>query len=122
VVLLDRSLYSTLAYQGSALPPGRRRTLSRLQREATLVPDRVILLDLPLRAAEARMRMRGGTRDPTEQRATLRRASRAYRALSRRPGWIALDARQSPGQLVAQLDRRLTPWVLRRSAPSRERP
>ena len=46
VVLQDRSYFSTLAYQGSALPAADRRRLAQLQRSATRSPDRVVLLDL----------------------------------------------------------------------------
>jgi dTMP kinase len=119
VVLLDRSFFSTLAYQGSALPPSRRSELERLQHAATLVPHRVILLDLPVDLSEARLSHRGTARDPTERRAVLRRAARTYRVLARRPGWILLNARLSPARLVSQLHRRLTPWVLHRNAQRR---
>ncbi|MGC2288896.1 MAG: dTMP kinase [Thermoplasmata archaeon] len=115
VVLQDRSFYSTLAYQGTALPPGRRRELARIQLGATVVPDRVILLVLPVSLSESRIHRRGPDREPMEQREVLRRASRAYRRFARRPGWVVLDARQAPEQLLARLDRRLTPWVLRRA-------
>ncbi|MCI4353345.1 MAG: dTMP kinase [Thermoplasmata archaeon] len=121
VVLLDRSFYSTLAYQGSALPVALRQVLEHLQRAVTVVPHRVVLLDVPLTTSWARMERRGGRRDPTERREVLRRAARAYRSMAREPGWIVLDARRSPDELVAQLDRRLTPWVLRRRGRSRGR-
>jgi dTMP kinase len=120
-VLLDRSFYSTLAYQGSALPLSRRRDLERLQRAATIVPDRVILLRLPLGLSEQRMTRRGRAREPTERRAVLRRAARAYDRLSRRDGWVSLDARLPPGELLALLRRGLTPWVLRRARRARPR-
>jgi dTMP kinase len=113
VVLLDRSFYSTLAYQGSALPATQRRALIGLQRRATIVPDRVILLTMPLRLSEARMRQRGTVRNPTERREILRRASRTYRQLARTHRWIVLDARRTPDQLVNLLDARLTGWVRR---------
>jgi len=121
VVVLDRSFYSTLAYQGSALPVAQRRTLERLQHDATIVPDRVILLDLPVEASQARMERRGSARDPTEHHEVLRRASRAYHQLARRFGWMVLDARRTRAELLRQVDRRLTPWVLRRSGPRRGR-
>jgi dTMP kinase len=121
VVLLDRSLYSTLAYQGSALPARQLRELKRLQREATIIPDRVVLLDLPLSFAERRMRNRGGARAPTEQVEVLRRASRAYHRMARSARWLVLDARRSPADLVEELDHELTPWVLRRTAGVRAR-
>lgn len=121
VVLLDRSFYSTLAYQGSALPAARQKELERRQRAAARRPDRVVLLDLSVRRSEGRRQRRGSVPAPTEHRAVLRRAARAYRALARRGGWIVLDARQSRRQIVARLHRRLTPWVLRRLGRERAR-
>ncbi|MCI4369671.1 MAG: dTMP kinase, partial [Thermoplasmata archaeon] len=46
VVLTDRSFYSTLAYQGSALPRSARRKLVLVQHGVTEIPDRVVLLEL----------------------------------------------------------------------------
>lgn len=121
VVLLDRSFYSTLAYQATSLPPRRRREVERMQVDAARVPDRVILLDLPVGVSEARVYGRGRPREPTERRAVLERASNAYRRMARRPGWILLDGRLTPEQLMKQLHRRLTPWVVRRAVGRRER-
>jgi dTMP kinase len=121
VVLQDRSFYSTLAYQGSALPASRQRELERLQREATIVPDRVVLLDVPVRISEARLYRRGKVREPTERHEALQRASRVYRRLARRRGWIVLDGRQTPEELLGKLGRRLTPWVLRQGRVGRAR-
>ncbi|MGA8302622.1 MAG: dTMP kinase [Thermoplasmata archaeon] len=93
LVLLDRSFYSTLAYQGSALRPSDRRRLERLQRTATIVPDRVVLLDLDPGEAIHRLASRVRPRGPLERTATLRRVAKAYRTLARRPGWVVVDAR-----------------------------
>ena len=71
VVLQDRSFYSTLAYQGSALPPRDRRRLAQLQRSATRIPDRVILLDLDLTEALRRLGGRNLRRGPLERERTL---------------------------------------------------
>ncbi len=92
IVLSDRSLYSTLAYQGSALPPKDRRRLERLQRRATIIPDRAILLDLDPRRALDRLGARASRRGPLERLAILRRVSVSYRGLARRRGWILVDA------------------------------
>jgi dTMP kinase len=120
VILLDRSFYSTLAYQGSALPPARRRELEQAQLEATIVPDRVVLLDLPLAVARDRMERRGTAKDPTEHHEVLRRAARTYRQLARRHHWIVLDARREARTLLGETDRRLTGWARRRTATARE--
>jgi dTMP kinase len=120
IVLQDRSFYSTLAYQGSALSVERQRALARIQREATLEPDWVVLLDLPVELSEARMRPSRAW-EPTERPEVLRRASRAYRRFARSRRWIVLDARRTPEQVLAEVDRRLTPWILGRRSAGRAR-
>ena len=93
LVLSDRSFYSTLAYQGSELSPADRRRLERLQRQASIVPDRVILLDLEPGTALRRLGVRAGRRGPLERRRVLGRVARAYRTMSARRGWTVVDAR-----------------------------
>ncbi len=100
VVLQDRSFYSTLAYQGSALPRGERRRLEQLQRSATRPPDRVVLLDLAPREALRRLGARGAHRGPLERLANLRRVASAYRSLARRHDWEVLDAGAPTAELV----------------------
>jgi len=102
VVLQDRSFYSTLAYQGSALPASDRRRLEQLQRAAAREPDRVVLLDLPLSDALNRVGSRSDRRGPLERARTLRRVARAYRALAGSRRWLVLDARASPSELLRQ--------------------
>lgn len=103
VVLQDRSFYSTIAYQGSALPSRDRRRLSELQRSATRTPDRVVLLDLPPSEALHRLGDRALRRGPLERQRTLRRVARAYRALARSNRWQVLDARAPPRELLRQV-------------------
>jgi dTMP kinase len=102
LVLTDRSFYSTLAYQGSALPPRDRRRLEQLQRGASVSPDRVLLLDLDPSVALHRLGRRSSRRAPLEKAATLRRVARAYRRLATRPGWTRLDARRPQRELVRE--------------------
>jgi dTMP kinase len=92
VVISDRSFYSTLAYQGSALSAKLARRLARLQRGATSVPDRVVWLDLEPTEALRRLGTRSRSRTPLERLATLRRVARAYRRLARAPRWTVVDA------------------------------
>jgi dTMP kinase len=99
-VITDRSYFSTLAYQGSALPPRERARLERLQHGASIAPDRVLLLELPPEEALRRLVRRARPRAPLERRRTLERVARAYREVARRRGWVVLDARQSPRTLV----------------------
>jgi dTMP kinase len=93
LVLSDRSFYSTLAYQGSDLPPRGRRALERLQRSVARSPDLVLWVDLPVDEALRRIGIRGAPRAPVERRRTLRRVSASYRAMARSPGWVRLDGR-----------------------------
>lgn len=102
VVLTDRSFYSTLAYQGSTLAPQERRRLHELERMATREPDQVILLEIPSRLALRRLGGRKHVRGPLEERATLARVARAYRALARDPRWVVMDARGPVRDLVRE--------------------
>jgi dTMP kinase len=122
VVLTDRSFYSTLAYQGSILAPREARRLKELEQTATREPDQVILLEIPSRAALRRLGGRRRTRGPLEQRATLERVARAYRALARDPRWVVLDARAPVRDLVREALARLRlPRPTRRGARPRRR-
>ncbi|MFZ0699075.1 MAG: dTMP kinase [Thermoplasmata archaeon] len=100
VVLSDRSYWSTLAYQGSALAPERRRTLGALQSQATVEPDQVILIDLDPAEAMRRVGSRASAKSPLERRQTLQRVARAYRRFARQNGWLVLDA-QRPAREIA---------------------
>ncbi len=108
VVLSDRSFYSTLAYQGSSLPRRERARLEELERTATIAPDRVLLLDLPVRTALGRVDGRRRTLGPLEQRRVLERVARAYRRLARGSRWTVLDA----GIPASELRRRALDAVL----------
>ena len=122
LVLSDRSFYSTVAYQGSRLPPRERARLEQLQRRATVVPDRVLLLDLPPAWLGRRLAVRASARGPLERRASLERVARAYRALARRYGWAVLDARAPRLELLRAAERALGPLRLpRRPAPQGKR-
>ncbi len=111
VVLSDRSFYSTLAYQGSALPPAPRRALARLQRGVTVPPDRVLWLELPAAEALRRVGRRGNHRAPLERLRTLRRVARAYAGFARAGRWWVLDARRSRTELADGAYERLAAWL-----------
>ena len=102
VVLQDRSFYSTLAYQGSAMTPRDRRRLAQLERAAAREPDRVYLLELPPAEALRRLGGRRQRRGPLEVERTLERVARAYRVLARSRRWRVLDARAPPAELLRQ--------------------
>ena len=59
LVITDRSFYSTLAYQGSALGRAAVRRIEELSHRATRTPDRVVLLDLTPGEALRRLGRRG---------------------------------------------------------------
>jgi dTMP kinase len=121
LVLQDRSFYSTIAYQGSALSARDRRRLADLQKSATRRPDRVVLLDLPTSEALERLGGRSRQRGPLERRRTLDRVARAYRELARRNDWQVLDAQASPSELVREVIARLPLSRRARRAPARRR-
>lgn len=117
VVLLDRSFYSTLAYQGSALDRAGRRSLLALQRAVAVAPDRVLWLDLTPAEAMARVGRRGGATAPTERQATLRRVARAYRGMARDRRWQRLDASLPLPDVVQAADAGLRAAGLYRRRP-----
>ncbi|MGQ0552078.1 MAG: dTMP kinase [Planctomycetota bacterium] len=101
-VLLDRSHYSTAAYQGAGLGldlPG----ILELARLATggRPPDRVLLFELPAAAAAGRL---AGRAEPRRDRIEARdaeyfeRVAAGYRALARAEPerFVVLDAQRSP--------------------------
>ncbi|MFZ0892835.1 MAG: dTMP kinase [Thermoplasmata archaeon] len=122
IVISDRSLYSTLAYQGSALAKPLRAHLEEMQALATILPDRVILLDLPPTEALRRLRGRGRARSPLERRRTLERVRRAYRRLARQRDWLTLDARRSRRLLAEAAERYLVDSALAPATRRRRRP
>lgn len=109
VVVSDRSFFSTLAYQGSALPPRERRRLAELERAATRAPDHVLLLEIDPGVAIRRLGARAGARGPLEKRSTLERVAREYRRLARDPRWLVLDARAPVAELVRRGVERIAP-------------
>lgn len=117
VVVADRSFYSTLAYQGSALPRAARLALAALQRSATIPPDRVLWLSLPPERALSRVGARGRRRSPLERRRTLERVARAYKGFARSPRWRTLDAELSPVALAESAHAILRPWLARPRPP-----
>jgi dTMP kinase len=117
LVLSDRSMFSTLAYQGSSLPRGARDRLAVLQRGATVVPDRVVLLELSTAEAKRRRGRRAAARAPLEREAIQRRVAAEYRRLARAGGWIVVDAAQPVARIVDEVANRLVgprPGVVRR--------
>ena len=119
LVLSDRSFYSTVAYQGSRLPPRDRARLEELQRRATITPDRVVLLDLPAAWLGRRISRRGAERGPLERVRTLAKVALTYRRLARRDGWVVLDARRPRRVLLREALASLEPSGARRGGRGR---
>ncbi|MDE1822303.1 MAG: dTMP kinase [Euryarchaeota archaeon] len=125
VVLSDRSYFSTLAYQGSALKPRERRTLELLQRSVAHVPDLVLWLQLDARVALERVGQRGAARSRWERLEVLARTARAYGGYARREPrrFVRLDARLPPAEVraaaLAAVERRLGPRSKAGAARSR---
>jgi thymidylate kinase len=115
VVLSDRSLFSTLAYQGSALPPTASRRLRRLQRGVTDPPQRIVFLAVPPEIALRRVGGRGKKRAPLERRRTLARVDQAYRSMARGRGWVTVDATRPMGAVADDVDAALALWLPQRT-------
>lgn len=104
-VICDRYLYSSVAYQGHGrgLDPGEVAQLSLWAAEG-LLPDLVVLLDLPYEVAVRRL---GGDRDRIERGDAdfHRRVHGAFAELAaaepRR--WAVVDAEASPAEVTARI-------------------
>jgi dTMP kinase len=103
VVVCDRFTPSTIAYQGV----GRHLGVDYVERRClevtgNVVPDVVVVLDLPDSVAEARL---VGFRDRFEREgADFHAAVRnAYRELAADRGWVIVDADGSPEQVGARV-------------------
>jgi dTMP kinase len=112
VVLSDRYLDSSLAYQGLARGLGVE-PVGWISRWATggLLPDLVILLDLP--AGEGRRRSGGTDRIEREAGEFHRRVGDAYWALSRAypERFAVVDASADPDAVAAAIRRLVEPLV-----------
>jgi len=106
IVLCDRYLDSTLAYQGA----GRgldRRALARLQEEVTggLHPDLTLWFDVPVETAVARQRKRAQDRLDRETAVFHARVRQGYRELAAQEPrrWVLVDASRPPAELAAEI-------------------
>lgn len=80
VVILDRYYFSTMAYQGSrGLDPAEIR---RANEEFAPVPDLLLVLDLDVDRALARIGSRGDTANAFEKRDSLERCQAVFRSLA----------------------------------------
>ena len=107
VVLCDRYVESSLAYQGCARGLSREAILS-LAEFATggLRPDLIVLLDLPVEEGLARVGRRGShDRLESEKRTFHQRVREGYLELmaAEPERWLRLDATAEPGTVFARL-------------------
>jgi dTMP kinase len=110
IVVCDRFTDSTLAYQGY----GRGMDLELLRAlcdfaAGGLQPDVVLLVDLPVDAARARLRDRAGARDriESEDDAFHERVRRGFLELARHPRHRVLDGSLPPERLLDDALRQL---------------
>jgi dTMP kinase len=116
-VICDRYIDATLAYQGygRGLDLDRLRSLCEIA-TGGLLPDKTLLVDLPVDEAFARLDARGRARDRLERedRAFHERVRAGYLRLSRGdPRFTVLDGRASPGDLADAAWRALAPSPVR---------
>jgi dTMP kinase len=118
VVVSDRYLDSSLAYQGLARGLGVEEVLEvNLWGTGGLLPDLVLLLDVP--AELGRSRSEGADRIEREAETFHLRVAQAYWALSRTyPSRFAVvDAAGAPDAVAAEVRRRVAP-LLERAGPA----
>lgn len=100
VVLLDRYYISSIAYQGArGIDPGEIRAANEAFAPK---PDLVLLFDLPLEEAFARMEARGVRADHFERRDALARVDAVFRSLAG-PEVVRIDAARDIDAVEAQV-------------------
>jgi dTMP kinase len=99
-VIGDRSVLSSLVYQGSELDPEWVALINRHARP----PDLTILLDLPASMASDRISARGEARDrfEAEDRLVVLRSRYLELARQRRGALVTLDASRSAKEVLAE--------------------
>jgi dTMP kinase len=105
VVLLDRSQYSTVAYQGAGLLLPIEPILALADRVVHgRWPDRVLLFEMDPAAARARL-ARGKDRIERRDAAYFERVATGFRELAaREPArFVVLDARGTPDEVAARV-------------------
>ena len=116
VVVCDRYLHSTLAYQG--VPIGFGKLAARLAGRDALVPDIVILLDLPARESAERKRQQK-TPDRFEKDVVFLEKVRANYLREAREGFLAykyaiVDASRAKDEVFSEVVLNVEPLVVKR--------
>ncbi len=101
VVILDRYYFSTMAYQGArGFDPAEIR---RRNEEFAPVPDLLIILDLDVDAALARIGSRGDIANEFEKRGNLVRCQEIFRSLADEDFVEIVDSGGTPDAVAAEI-------------------
>lgn len=101
VVILDRYYFSTMAYQGArGLDPSEIR---RLNEQFAPVPDLLLILDLDVDAALARIGSRGDIANEFEKRENLERCREIFLSLKDEPFTRIIDSNGSLDEVTARI-------------------
>lgn len=100
LVISDRCIASSLAYQGLEVPPDFVEAVNR----AAALPERVVFLDTPIEVCQRRLRARGAERQRFDDMATQRRLLASYDD--------ALDRLRARGVAVRRIDGRGGPQAV----------
>jgi len=100
IVIGDRSLYSTMAFQGArGLPDEFLEAINR----SIKYPDVVILLDLPVEIALERIDKRGRARTRFETPEFLKKVRKRFLELANAHGFYVLDATKRPEEIAERI-------------------
>lgn len=111
IVICDRFTPSTIAYQGVGRGMGVDYVERRcLEVTGNIVPDIVVVLDMPDAVAEARV---AGARDRFEREGAPFHAAvrNAYRDLAADRGWVVVDANGPPDHVGARVSTVVEPYL-----------
>lgn len=109
VVILDRYYFSTMAYQGAR---GFDPFLIRKDNEAFApVPDLLLILDLDVDTAHARIGSRGDMANEFEQRANLARCREIFLSLKDEPFVKIIDATSSADEVTQSVLRAVSSFT-----------
>ena len=108
-VILDRYYFSNMAYQGArGHPPGEIR---RRNEEFAPPPDLLLLLDLPVEQALARIGSRGDTANEFERHDNLERCRAIFLSLAGEPFTRVIDCSPGAEQVHAALRAAVEPLL-----------
>lgn len=120
IVVLDRYYFSTMAYQGSR---GFDPAAIRRDNEAFApVPDLLLVLDLGVDAALARIGSRGDTANAFERRESLERCRAIFLGLADEPFVRVIDTNAPEDEVHARIANEAAAMLDRAPAPPPARP